>query len=65
MQIDKDKIMDMLRSKGDAPKADQAEKELPEKVDTDEDSGLLAKLGVDPKELLGKLGGGLGGKLGG
>lgn len=64
MQIDKNQIMDMLRSRGDAPKADQAEKELPEKVDTDKDSGLLAKLGINPKDLMGKLDG-LGGKLGG
>jgi len=64
MQIDKNKIMDMLRSKGDQPKTDQAGKELPDKVDTDKDSGLLAKFGINPKDLMGKLSG-LGGKLGG
>ena len=64
MQIDKNKIMDMLRSKGDQPTTEQADKELPDKVDTDKDSGLLAKLGINPKDLMGTLGG-LGGKLGG
>jgi len=47
-----------------SPKPDQAGKELPDKVDTDKDSGLLAKFGINPKDLMGKLSG-LGGKLGG
>ena len=53
MQIDKQQIMAFLRDKGDAQKTDQAEKELPEKVDTDkpEDASLLEKLGIDPMEL--------------
>lgn len=61
MQVDKSQILDMLRSRGDERKAQQAEEELPDKVDTDQHSGLLAKLGVNPQDLLG----GLGGKLGG
>jgi hypothetical protein len=63
MQIDKSQILEMLRSRGDEQKAQQAEKELPDKVDTDQHSDLLGKLGVNPQDLLGK--GGLGGKLGG
>ena len=43
----------------------QAEQELPDQVDTERDSGLLEKLGINPQDLLGKLGGGLGGLLGG
>ena len=31
-------------------------------MDTDRDSGLLAKLGIDPSDLLGRLGGGMGSK---
>lgn len=31
-------------------------------MDTDRDSGLLAKLGIDPSDLLGGLGGGMGSK---
>jgi len=64
MQIDKDMILKLLRSKGDHGNAAQAEQELPDKVDTQNDAGLLGKFGVDPKDLLGKLGGGKG-KLGG
>jgi hypothetical protein len=64
MQIDKAKIIDMLKSQGDDARATQAQSELPDKVDTDRDSGLLAKFGLDPKDLMGRLPGGLGG-LGG
>lgn len=64
MQIDKDQIISLLRGRGDDAKADQAEQELPGQVDTEKDSDLLAKLGIDPSDLLGGLGGGLGNKLG-
>ncbi|HEX2272983.1 MAG TPA: hypothetical protein VHG90_03815 [Acidimicrobiales bacterium] len=56
MQVDKDKILGLLRSRGEHEKAAQAEQELPDKVDDQEHGGLLAKFGVDPKEILGKLG---------
>ena len=66
MNIDKDQILQLLRSQGDDDKAQQAEQELPGQVDTDRDAGLLAKFGLDPMELVKKLGGGgLGGLLGG
>ncbi len=58
MQIDKQTILKHLQDQGDTQKADQADKELPEQVDTEKDSGLLSKFGVDPQALLGKLGGG-------
>ena len=57
MEIPKDKILDLLRERGDHGKADEADKELPDTVDTDRDSGLLSKLGIDPQDLLGGLGG--------
>ncbi|WP_168202628.1 hypothetical protein [Georgenia wutianyii] len=53
--------IDKLTAGGETDKATQAESELPHKVDTDKDSGLLSKLGIDPQDLLGKLPGGLGG----
>jgi hypothetical protein len=59
MEIPKDKILDLLREQGKSDEADQADQELPDQVDTDRDSGLLSKFGIDPKDLLGKLGGGL------
>lgn len=63
MNIDKNQIIDLLRSQGH-PQADQAEQELPDQVDTDQHSDLLSKFGLNPQELLGKLGGGgLGGLL--
>ena len=57
MEIPKDKILDLLRQRGDDEKANQADQELPEKVDTERDAGLLSKLGIDPQDLLGGLGG--------
>jgi hypothetical protein len=60
MQIPKDQILDLLRSRGEDDKAQQAEGELPDQVDTDQDAGLLQKLGIDPGDLVG----GIGGKLG-
>ena len=66
MEIDKDQIVKLLRSKGDDAKADQARRELSDKVDPERDSGLLSRFGIDPQELLGDLGGGgLGKVLGG
>jgi hypothetical protein len=65
MQIDKSQILELLRSKGDNDKAAEAEAELPDQVDTDQHAGLLSKFGINPADLLGKLPGGLGDKLGG
>jgi hypothetical protein len=66
MEIPKDKILELLRDKGQDDKAGQAEQELPDQVDPERDSGLLAKFGIDPQELLSKFaGGGLPGGLGG
>ena len=66
MQIDKDQIIQLLKSQGDDAKAQQAESELPGQVDTDQHAGLLSKFGIDPMDLVKKLGGGggLGGLLG-
>jgi hypothetical protein len=67
VNIDKNQIMEFLRSQGDDAKAQQADQELPDQVDTDRDAGLLSKFGIDPMDLVKKLGGGggLGGLLGG
>ncbi|MEP7088933.1 MAG: hypothetical protein ABI776_02405 [Nocardioidaceae bacterium] len=62
MQIDKSQIIDLLKSRGDDSKAQQADTELPDKVDTDKHKDLLDKFGIDLGELsskipgLGKLG---------
>lgn len=67
MKIDKAQIIQLLRSRGDDDKANQAESELPQQVDTEQHSDLLSKLGIDPsdlKGLLGNLPGGLAGGFG-
>ena len=56
MQIPKDAILDMIRSRGDQNQAGQAEAELPDQVDTAKDGGLLAKFGIKPNDLVGGLG---------
>jgi hypothetical protein len=63
MNIGKDQILQFLKDKGQNDQADQASAELPDQVDTDQHAGLLAKFGIDPKDLLSKLGGGALGNL--
>lgn len=63
MQIDKQQIIEFLKSKGDHDQAQQADNELPKQVDTDQHSGMLSKLGLSADELPGGLDG-IGGKLG-
>ncbi len=60
MEIPKDKILQMIKSRRGHDEADQAQSELPEQVDPEKDQGLLAKFGIDPKDLIG----GIRGKLG-
>jgi hypothetical protein len=57
MNIDKNQIIQLLRQQG-SPQADQADQELPDQVDTEQHGDLLAKFGLNPQELMGKLGGG-------
>jgi hypothetical protein len=66
MEIPKEQILQLLRSRGEDQKADQAQGELPDQVDPEQHAGLLQKFGIDPQELLGSLGGagGITGKLG-
>jgi hypothetical protein len=57
VEIDKDSIVTFIKDHlGDKDKGERARKELPDKVDTDKDAGLLDRFGVDPSELMGKLG---------
>ena len=60
MEIPKDKILQMIKSRRGHQEAEQANAELPEQVDPEKDKGLLAKFGVNPKDFLG----GIRGKLG-
>jgi hypothetical protein len=63
MEIPKDKILELLRQRGENDKAERADRELPDQVDSDRDRGILQKLGIDPQDLVGNLGG-IGKKLG-
>jgi hypothetical protein len=69
MQIDKQQIIEFLKSRGDQGKVDQAQSELPDQVDTDQHAGLLERFGVNPADLIatftgGQARGGIGGALG-
>ena len=59
MNIDKSQILDLLRSQGKHSEAAQASNELPDQVDPEDNShkDLLSKFGVNPSEVVGKLGG--------
>jgi hypothetical protein len=57
MQIDKDTIVRFIKDRlGENDKANRAREELPDKVDTDKDAGLLDRFGINAGDLMGKLG---------
>jgi hypothetical protein len=60
MEIPKDKVLDVLRDKGAEDKVEQAAAELPDPVDPEKHADQLKKLGIDPQDLLGSIGGKLG-----
>lgn len=55
MLVSKDRILTLLRERGDQQKADAVDRELPDEIDLERDRGTLENLGLDPKELLQKL----------
>ncbi len=57
MEIPKAMIVERIRGKSGAEKASEADKELPDKIDTDTDAELLKKYDIDPADLTGDLGG--------
>lgn len=57
MEIDRDMILGLLRERGQTQEADRAEQELPSKVDPERDAGMLQKFGIDPGELMSRVGG--------
>ena len=57
VEIPKDKILDLLREQGKSDQVEQAEK--PDQVDPERHSGLLEKFGLEPQDVLSKLGGGI------
>jgi hypothetical protein len=51
MLLPKTMIVEQLRARGDHEGAERADRELAEKVDTDQDAKLLDELGVDAAKL--------------
>ena len=51
MLVPKTMVVEQLRARGDADAAERADRELGEKVDTEQDAGLLAELQVDAGKL--------------
>ena len=64
MQIDKEQLLQVLRTEGDNDTADRVEQQLPDRIDTDRDADALAAIGLDRTQLMNKLAGGaLGGTI--
>lgn len=59
MEIPKEKVLELLQQQGKSDQVDRARQDLPDQVDPESDSGLLAKFGIEPQELLGRFGGGV------
>ncbi len=55
MQVSKQQVVEFIRARGDAARADQAEAEagLPDTLDLPKDEDLVTKYGVDPLDLAG------------
>ena len=64
MEIPKEKILELIRQRGDEGQAAQADQELPARVDPEQHSDLLSKVGINPQELLSVGLGGRGDKIG-
>jgi hypothetical protein len=62
MQLDKQQIMQFLRNRGEDQKANQADEQLPQKVDTDnsQHQSILQQLGINPMDLAKQFMGGKG-----
>ncbi len=58
MEIDREAVVGFLRERGEQDKAEQAGRELPERVDTERDGNLLSRFGIDPADLVAKFTGG-------
>lgn len=57
MEIPKAMLIEKIQGRSGAEKANDADKELPDKIDTDTDAELLKKYDIDPQELEDEFGG--------
>ncbi len=51
MEIDKEKVLQLLRQRGLDDRATWVDKQLPDRIDTYNNAGLLRMLNIDPAEL--------------
>ena len=57
MKLSKDELVRLLHSQGANALADRAASELPPSIDTERDRDLLATIGLDHDQLMGRLAG--------
>jgi hypothetical protein len=50
-EVDKRKILQILRDRGQHARAEWVDRQLPERVDLDKNAGLLATLHISPSDL--------------
>jgi hypothetical protein len=50
MKIDKGKVLEALRHRGQHSRADWVDRELPDRIDTAQHSGILATLNLNPAD---------------
>jgi hypothetical protein len=58
VQIQKEQLLQVLRTEGDNDTADKVAAGLPDQIDTDRDGDALAAAGLDRTQLMAKLAGG-------
>jgi hypothetical protein len=51
MELEKNQVLDFLREKGQSDYVNQAERELPEHIDTNQHAEMLQRYGLSPQEL--------------
>jgi hypothetical protein len=51
MEINKTKVVELLKHRGLNDRADWVDRQLPARIDVYENAGLLATLSIDPNEL--------------
>ena len=51
VEIEKDQVVDLLRSRGEHDRAQQVDCALPRQVDTDRDAGLLHTFDINVRDL--------------
>lgn len=58
MKLEKQALIETLRTEGDNDTADKVAAQLPDQIDTDADAAALEAVGLDRTQLMAKLAGG-------